>query len=354
MYTPFLFKNKIYTISTRNYLDDYSIAKHNKIDMTLSGKYLIPQNNIKKINITNLDIYPSCFLVEQLTNTIKKQKNINEEVIIGAGANGILQNIIKILFVNGGNLVTPFYSFDQAEFGVTALGGYTKRVYLKDFRIDFVNLKKAIDKKTKLIYICNPNNLTGIYTNACEILKFAQNTKIPIVVDESGIEFTKNKSLSEYSKLPRNLILLRSFSKAYGIAGLRVGYLICDKDFKQKYTQNTTINEVTNISCQIASKILKSYKSEVINNIERINTERSKLINELKKLGIMCLKSSSNILMTKTTFDNEFFETLEKNEISVVKIYDESNRLHMRIAVQNLEINEKFIENISKILNKEM
>lgn len=352
MYTPFLFKNKIYTISTRNYLDDYSIAKHNKIDMTLSGKYLNTQNSIKKININNLDSYPSSFLVEQLINTIKKQKNITEEVIIGAGANGILQNIIKILFVNGGNLVTPFYSFDQAEFAVTSLGGYTKRVYLKDFRIDFANLKKAIDKKTRMVYICNPNNPTGIYANVSEILKFAQDIQIPIVIDESGIEFTKNRSLLEYSKLPQNLILLRSFSKAYGIAGLRVGYLVCDKTFKQKYIRNTTINEVSNISCQVALEILKNHKSEVLNNIEKINTEKIKLINKLEILGITCLKSSSNILMTQTTFDNDFFNALDKNEISVVKISDEFDKLHMRIAIQDLKTNEKFIENIYKILNK--
>ncbi len=353
MYIPFLFKNKAYMISTRNHLEDYSMTKHNEIDMTLSGRYLC-NRNIEKVKIANLDTYPSNKLIKQLIEMIRKKEKTNKEVIIGAGANGVLLNIIKILFVNGGNLVTPFYSFDQAEFGVTAMGGYTKRVYLKDFKINFVNLKRAIDRKTRMVYICNPNNPTGIYVNTSEILKFAQGIKIPIVVDESGIEFSNDKSLLNYSKLPQNLIILRSFSKAYGIAGLRIGYLVCDKSFKQKYVKNTTINEVTSISCQVALEMLKNQRSEVTKNIEKINIERIKLINRLELLGIKCLKSNSNIVMTETTFEYSFFDALEKNEISVVKVYDELNKLHMRIAIQDSNTNDKFIERISKILKNKL
>ena len=233
MFTQLFLKNKDYIISNRDYTFDYSNGLTRKIDMTLSGKYLSNYN--MKIDTTILDRYPSKHDINKLINEIKKQENINREIIIGNGANGILQNIIKMIFIDKGNLVTPFYTFDEAEFAVTSLNGYTKRVYLDKYRIDFNKLYKSIDCKTRMIYICNPNNPTGICIESKEIIEFSKKIKNPVIVDESGIEFTNKKSILDYNDLPNNLLVIRSFSKAYGIANLRIGYLVCTKEFKELY-----------------------------------------------------------------------------------------------------------------------
>ena len=172
MFTQLFLKNKEYKISKRDYTCDYSCKNNQKIDMTLSGKYL--SNYDIKIDSSLFDKYPSKEDINKLICEIKKQEKIDREIIIGAGANGILQNIIKMLFINEGNLITPFYTFDEAEFAVTSFNGYTKRVYLKDYNINFDRLYNSIDNKTKMVYICNPNNPTGIYVDSKEILKFSE------------------------------------------------------------------------------------------------------------------------------------------------------------------------------------
>ena len=342
-------KNRYYLKSRRDFLSDYSRIKSKSIDMTLSGKYLSKYTDLN-FDISKIDKYPFKEDIEVLEDILKKSLKIKEEVIIGNGANGLLQNIIKILFVNKGNLVTPFYTFNQAEFGVTSFNGYTKRVYCDDYKIDFDRMKKSIDGKTRMIYLCNPNNPTGIYVNSNEILKFVNSVKVPVIVDESGIEFTGKKSVLQYP-LPDNLIILRSFSKAYGIANLRIGFLVCNSKFKELYTRRITTNEFSGISCNIATIIFKN--TDVSDNVKAITSERKLLEKELNDMGIKVVKSDSNILMTKTSFIDNFINVLEDNDISVVPVYDELDRLHFRIAVQDRKTNNLFVKKLKKIIKEE-
>lgn len=340
-------KNRNYLISQRDFLSDYSRIKSKKIDMTLSGKYLSNYESIE-IDIKKIDKYPSKDDIDALEDMIKKELHIKKEIIVGNGGNGLLQNIIKILFINKGNLVTPFYTFNQAEFGVSSFGGYTKRVYCNNYNIDLDKIKKSIDRKTRMIYICNPNNPTGIYINAKTLLEFTKKVKIPVVIDESGIEFTSKKSILDFDEIPNNLIVIRSFSKAYGLANLRIGYLVCNEWFKQKYLCKITTNEFSGISCVIAARLFTSKNIKI--NIENIVNERKKIENALKDKGIKLIKSDSNTIMTKTHFNQTLIPILEENDISVVPVYDENNLLHIRIAIQDKNTNNIFIKKIVKIL----
>lgn len=350
MFIHYCFKKKLYKLSNRNYLHDYSKIESKKIDMTLSGKYLSSYPYFE-IKTEQFDKYPLANNIKELENRVKSQILTNCEIIIGSGANGLLQNIIKIMFNKKGNLVTPFYTFDQAEFAVTSFGGKTKRVYTKKYDIDINNIIKSVDKKTKMIYICNPNNPTGKFINSTKLINLARKLSTLIVVDESGIEFTKEKSILEITKeLPNNLLILRSFSKAYGLANFRIGYLACSKNFKEKYLENITTNECSGISCIIAKKMLENFNNHMKNNVEEILKEKEKISNELKKMGIDVLKSYSNTIFTKTCFAPNFIEVLDKNNISVVPIYDKNNNIHIRIAVQDKKTNIKFIKKMKQIL----
>ncbi len=349
MFIRYLFKNKDYIKSKRDFLSDYSRIESKKIDMTLSGKYLMKYERIN-FDISKIDKYPFKEDIMLLEDSLKETLKIKKEVIIGNGANGLLQNIIKILFVKKGNLVTPFYTFNQAEFGVTSFDGYTKRVYCDDYKIDLDRIKRSIDYKTRMVYICNPNNPTGIYMDCKKIINFVNKVKIPVVIDESGIEFTSKKSLLSISNLPDNLIILRSFSKAYGIANLRIGFLICNSEFKNLYLKKVTNNEFSGISCNIAKDIFMNTKVDA--NVKAIVKERNLLFSELNKMGIKVIKSDSNILMTETCFNDEFINVLGDHDISVVPVYDEDGRLHFRIAVQERKVNNLFINRLKKILQK--
>ncbi len=343
------FKSKNYVLSKRDYTSDYSRVKSQKIDMTLSGKYLSDYSHIF-IDVNDFDKYPSHVDIIRLENEIKKKYKLKREIILGAGANGLLQNIVKVLFINRGNLVTPFYTFNQVEFAVTSFNGITRRVYTNGFKIDFKKMKKAVNRKTRMVYICNPNNPTGIYEKCEDIINFAKSIKVPVVVDESAMDFANNKSLLDYKELPNNILVVRSFSKGYGIANFRLGYLNCTALFKKIYSRSITTNEFSGISCIIAKDLLTNGKDKILENIKLINEEKSIMNQELLQLGIKCIPSSSNTIMTETIFKNDFLCLLEKNGISVVPIFDKNNKLHIRIAIQDKDTNNNFIKKMKKLV----
>lgn len=350
MFIQSLFKNKNYIISKRNYLCDYSKIESKKIDMTLSGKYLAAYPKHEPIEVL-FDTYPLHETQEEIEYLLRKEYKIKDKIILGSGSNGLLHNIVKLFFINKGNLVVPYYVFNQVEYAVTSFGGYTKRVFSKNYDIDFEKLYKSIDKKTRMVYITNPCNPTGLYIEPNKILEFAKKIKIPVIIDESSIEFAGCKSILDVVKhLPDNLIIVRSFSKAFGLANLRIGYLICSEKIEQLYIKNITTNEYSDVSCRMAIICMQNIES-MKQNLEKINSEKEYLFSELNKVGINCLKSFSNILFTKTIFDISFINKLSENDISVVPIYDKDNNLHIRIAVQDRKTNDLFLKKIKKILS---
>lgn len=349
MFIRLSFKSKDYIISKRNYLCDYSKIESKKIDMTLSGKYLATYPKHEPIEVL-FDTYPSHETQKELECLLREEYRIKDRIILGSGSNGLLQNIVKLFFIDKGNLVTPYYVFNQVEYAVTSFGGYTKRVFSKNYDIDFEKLYNSIDKKTRMVYITNPCNPTGLYIEPNKVLEFAKKVKIPVIIDESSIEFACSKSILDIVEhLPDNLIIVRSFSKAFGLANLRIGYLICSEKIEELYIKNITTNEYSDVSCRMA--IICMHNIEFMKkNIEKINDEKEYLISELNKVGINCLKSFSNILFTKTIFDINFINKLSENDISVVPVYDKDNNLHIRIAVQDRKTNDLFLKNIKKVL----
>ena len=347
MSLQYCLKSKSYIESARNYLDDYSNIVSKDIDMTMSGRYIGSYPTFD-IDVSVFDRYPSHSIVKQLENEIKKKYFLDNEVVIGSGANGILQNLIKIFFVNGGNLVTPFYTFNQAEYAVTSFNGITRRVFMDNENINFDKLIDSIDNDTKMIYICNPNNPTGIYVDSEILLQNISkiDSTIPVVIDESSIEFSLKSSLLEY-KLPTNVIVLRTFSKAFGLASLRVGYMCCSKDIYKMYKEKITVNEVSGLSCSIVLQALRS--NNYMDNVRKVIFERLYLVENLKKIGIMTFESDSNILLTSTIINKDNLKRLLDCNVSVVLVEDINNDTRIRIAVQDREANKKFIDIMSEI-----
>lgn len=349
MCTQYYLKNN-YIESSRNFSDDYANIDSRKIDMTLSGIYLYKYPSFN-IDLKQLCLYPSKYDADDLIEKIKRRFNIQNSVVLGPGSNGILQNIIKITLKAGDNLVTPFYSFNQAEYATTSLGCITRRVKCNNYQIDFDSIEKSIDSKTKIVYICNPNNPTGIYVSSRKIIDFAKTVSPIVIVDESGIEFTNKESILDYDDIPDNIIVLRSFSKAYGLANMRIGYMCCSSEFEKMYIDNTTINEYSGLSVSFAIKMLDNYEY-VLKNIELINKEKNKIINQLEKMGIETIKSDSNTIMSKTIIDEQLIKELFNEDVSLIKVYDEEAKIHFRIAVQDIELNDIFIKKIKELKSR--
>ena len=231
------------------------------------------------------------------------------------------------------------------------LDGITKRVFMtEEGNVSPENILKSIDKDTKMVYICNPNNPTGMFIDPEKIDYISENTKAFLVIDESAIEFTGHSGININKKIKDNVIVVRSLSKAYGIADLRVGYMICSEHFKKIYKENITINEVPGISCLYARKVILS--NQYKRNIRKIIKERERIEKRLSKTGLEFYKSCSNILFSKSKLNTNIKQRFEQQGVSAMFVNDEYGRQHFRIAIQDRKTNDKFIKKIESILEE--
>lgn len=338
----------------KGYENDYSFDRNsgNIADMVLSGKYLAKRKLKINVNKIKIDEYPDEERIADLKRLLaeKYKKNINH-FILGAASNGIIQNLVKLFFSKGGTLLVSEFSFPQPEYAVNRIGGTVKRIATENFKINFNNFIKEIDVDTKAIFLCNPNNPTGYYYDPEEIIKFAKKVKnIPIIVSEAAIEFTCKPSLLNF-ELPENVIVTRSFSKVYGLAGLRVGFGYLSGKYLEMYQKNITRFEVSILSIELAIQMLES--NNIKQNINLVLKERNFLQSELNKLGIKTLKSDSNAFMTEKKYELFFFELLNKKGISVAKVdSNQEGYFYFRVAVQEHKINKIFIERLKELGSK--
>lgn len=345
-----------YIISKReNFLADYSLHKKYKYDFSVSGKTFIRYPFSPHFcNILNkLDCYVNRNEECKLLDFLASKYHINKDnLILGPGANGILQNIIKILFNKPGlNMVTPFYTFHQASYGVNSMSCDVRCVKMgSDFSINFQNIKKSVDENTKMVFLCNPNNPTGLIVRPEEIIDLAKSVNTFVVVSEASIEFSYSKSLLSY-KLPNNLIVIRSFSKDFGLAGIRLGFAYMSSKFKNHYLEQTPTNQVGNVSILIANYACKNYKT-INKNIMRVSREVEYFQKQLSALNIPYLKSRSNSIMICKGINKKILEILEEQEFKVVTITGEKGEMFVRIAVQKRKINKKFIKLIKQLREK--
>ena len=169
-------------------------------------------------------------LADVLCEKIAGNNNVKKEnILVSAGSSFLLELITKYVSLDKGHIIIPDPSFTIFAPIAEFLGMSKSVIELNDKKkIDLEKMKNSIQKDTKLIYICNPNNPTGDLLSRAEIENFIKSIpdNIIILVDEAYIEFTTQKSLSDLVDIYKNLIVTRTFSKLYGFAGARLGYAI--------------------------------------------------------------------------------------------------------------------------------
>lgn len=334
----------------RTFLNDYSFNQDSNcnIDMVLSGKYIDDRKIDVNLNEIEIDEYPSYNKINELKALLAKKDNKDEKnYVIGAASNGIIQNLVKLFFSKGGTLLVSDFSFAQPEYAVLRIGGKVRKIPTKNFKIDFNDMLNNIDGDTKAIFLCNPNNPTGYYYDPNEIITFAQKIDLPVIVSEAAIEFALKKSLLDF-ELPENIIVTRTFSKAYGLAGLRIGYAYLSGKYLELYNKNITRFEVSILSIIIAINMLKNLSID--KNVKLVIKERNYLQKNMNLIEIETLSSNSNAFMTRYMYHNDFFKLLKNMGISVAKVdSDFDNYYYFRVAIQKPDINKLFIKKLSNI-----
>lgn len=214
-------------------------------------------------------------------------------------------------------IVPPTYGMYEVSANINDVE--LKRVPLTaDFQLNLEGTAEAIDKNTKLIFICSPNNPTGNSINREDIETILANFNGIVVIDEAYINFSRQKTfiqeLTEYA----NLVILQTLSKAWGLAGLRVGMAFASEEIIEVFNRVKPPYNINEASQTLAL--------EALNNTEQVNTwikqtltERDNLVLSIKKLDFVLdiYPSDANFILVKTTHPNKIYEFLVSKGIIV-------------------------------------
>lgn len=278
-------------------------------------------NHLKDLfstSIQELNIYPDGH-ASSLRKTIADGLNINEDkLVFGAGSDELIQLICRTFLYPGVNTVMATPTFPQYKHHAMIEGAVIKEIKTQNGFHDLESMLDAIDEQTRIVWICAPDNPTGTLISKESFYHFMDScpNDVLVVLDEAYYEYIEEgkelaalENLSSYS----NLIILRTFSKAYGIAGLRIGYGI----MHEKLTAQLNVVRAPFNTSSIAQKAAEiAFKDQAfIQNIVIKNKEvKKEFLEFLDEVGWSYYESQTNfVLMTTPISGLEFFEYLVEN-----------------------------------------
>ncbi len=206
-------------------------------------------------------------------------------------------------------------------------------------------IKKVNEEDIGLVVICRPNNPTGNIFPKEKVLKIAKETNANVLVDEAYFEFAK-ETLKDELKNYENLIILRTFSKAFAAAGLRLGYGLGSKTIVTKVREYQTHYNISNISQLIGAKMLKNKELFLpyVDKMIKLREEFRKNLNEID--GVYVYPSNTNFLLIKTNKDPEKLEEyFRENKVLIRPVHKLSPLISdtIRVSVADKTTNEKFL-----------
>ena len=299
--------------------------------------------------------YPDadCHLLKKM---LSQKLGVPAECIIPAnGSNEIIELSLRAFLKPGHEVIIPEPTFSLYSKFTQAMGGVPLKVPLKNFCIDLKAMQKNINPKTKIIFINNPNNPTGTTIKKGEFEEFLQHTpeEVIIVLDEAYGEFvndTTSPKGKNYLEGPRWIITLRTFSKAYGLAGLRIGYGLASKDLIQylnKIRQPFNVNSLA----QVAACAALEDSEHLQKTLRVVSDGLSFLYQELDRLKVKYVPSQSNFLMIWVGKNcNQVYESMLRQGVIVRPLSSFGFHEYIRVSIGSRQENERFINTLEKIL----
>ena len=301
--------------------------------------------------------YPDSKAIDLRKLISSKFKCEFNKIICGSGSDEVIQMICQLFLKSGDEVIVPQYSFLMYRIYASIVGAKVVFSKEKKFRVSVENIIKKVNKKTKIVFIANPNNPTGTYLEKKELINLRKklNNKILLVVDDAYDEYMKDKNYSSglnIFKNKKNVFILRTFSKIYGLASLRVGWGYGDRKIIDALNMIKPPFNVNKIAQLCAIESLKD--SKFITKSVKHNLFWSKKIkNSLEQFNIFCNKVSANFLLLnfdkcKLNANNVEKKLLKKGLIlRDTKTYGIKNCL--RLTIGNNSENKFFLKSINRI-----
>lgn len=313
------------------------------------GKTLALGENLSSINIHEYPDPKQKLLRESLSKYTGKKV---DELVAGSGSDELIDILIRIFLDQGDKLIDVQPTFGMYEFFAKIQGANVISVPRdENFNLDLESILSKIDKSTKMIFLASPNNPTGNLASLTEI-KTLLDSEIIVVVDETYFEFS-NKTYSGLIDEYENLVVLRSFSKWAGLAGLRIGYAISNPRLIQRMLLVKQPYNINSAAEQVAMLAMDK-KLEILNKVKILIQQKELIYEFLKnKKGLKAYPSSANfILCDFGNYDsNDIFLQLAQKGIFVRKF---SNRLInncLRISAGTPDQTGKLLQVLDNIIS---
>ena len=311
----------------------------------------------KKLNLERYPDGKSDILRKEIS---KKYKCNSNKIICGAGSDEVIQMICQLFLKPKDEVVVPQYSFLMYRIYTKIVGAkviFAKEVKLK---VSSAEILKKVNKKTKIVFLANPNNPTGTYLTKKEILELRKklNKNILLVVDDAYAEYMKNRDYSsglDLFKNKDNVFVLRTFSKIFGLASLRVGWGHGPKKIIDALNVIKAPFNVSHLAQLAATESLKDKK--FIERSVRHNLYFAKKIKfYLEKYNIFSNSISANFLLldfAKCKFRAKYFYEQLKRKGIIVRSTEEGYRIKnkLRLTIGSKSENLAFMNAVKKILN---
>ena len=311
----------------------------------------------KKLNIERYPDGKSKLLRKEIS---KKYKCNFEKIICGAGSDEVIQMICQLFLKPKDQVVVPQYSFLMYRIYANIVGAKVVFAKEKNFKVSITEIIKKVTKNTKIVFVANPNNPTGTYLTKKEIIELRKklNKRILLVIDDAYAEYMKNedyKSGLELFKNMDNVFILRTFSKIFGLASLRVGWGYGSKKIINALNIIKPPFNVSHIAQLAATEALKD-KKFIDQSIKHNFLFAKKIKTYLEQYQIFSNSISANFLLLD--FKNckhtakYLYEKLKQRGIIVRSTEDGYHiRNKLRLTIGSKQENLAFMNAVKNILN---
>jgi histidinol-phosphate aminotransferase len=293
----------------------------------------------------NINRYPDNGYVELKERLAKHVDFAPENISVGCGSVSLCQQLIQITSSVGDEVLYGWRSFEIYPLQVRTAGATPVQVPLTDHTFDLDAMLAAITDRTRLIFVCNPNNPTSTVVDPEKLARFVEAvpSHILIALDEAYVEYIRDGLRPDSSGLVRthrNVVVLRTFSKAYGLAGLRIGYAIGDPEIITALGKVYVPFTATSVS-QAAAIASLDAADELMARTDAIVAERSRVTKALRDAGYTVPASQANFVWLPLPGRAQEYARAAAESRIIVRPYGEDG---VRVTIAAEHENDMFLD----------
>ena len=305
----------------------------------------------------NIHLYPDPAARELKRALAEELAVLPEQILLANGGESTIQLLSASVIEEGDEVVVPDPGFSLHEISASHMGGVVRRVpLLPNYEMDLEGMLAVINEKTKIVYLTNPNNPTGTVVKRKELEEFASRVpeNVLLFLDEAYFEFAKvNPDYPnglEILKRRPNTIVLRTFAKVCGIAGVRLGYIVSSPEIICEISKSTGVFSVNRLA-QVAGLASLKDKGHIEKSVALARASLGRMMDYFDQKGLEYIPAAGNFIFVNVNKDGrEVNEALLKKGVIIRPGFLWGWDTWLRVSCGTMEATEVFIEALEEVL----